>query len=135
MTPYSLDLRQRVLGAVDRGDGPVAAVARTFGVSARWIFKLLRQRRQDGSYAPRPHAGGRPAAIQGDDLERLRQHLAQHPDAFLVEVHQDLHLPGSLTALWRALQRLGLSRKKKRSSPASSAVPRSWPCGRPGSSG
>jgi transposase len=44
MTPYSMDLRARVLDAYDRGEGSQEELARIFQVSSRWIQKLLAQR-------------------------------------------------------------------------------------------
>src|SRR5262245_48518007 len=41
MRTYSMDLRERVTGAVDQGLLTKAAIARTFGVSTAWIRRLL----------------------------------------------------------------------------------------------
>ena len=54
MEAYSLDLRERVVRAVDAGMSRVEA-ARRFSVSNTLIGKLLRQRRGSGSLAPKPH--------------------------------------------------------------------------------
>jgi hypothetical protein len=54
MKAYSLDLRTRVLAAVDRGQLTQGQIADQFQVSDRWIRQLLRRRAQTGSSAPRP---------------------------------------------------------------------------------
>lgn len=63
MQAYSLDLRVRVLAAVD-ADQPRAEIARRFSVSMSWIRRLVQRRRETGSIEPKPHAGpmreGRP---------------------------------------------------------------------------
>ena len=41
MVAYSVDLRERVLAAVDAGEGTQQEIAERFRVSARWIRKLL----------------------------------------------------------------------------------------------
>jgi transposase len=112
MAPYSLDLRQRVLEAYDHGEGTQEELAQTFRVSARWIQKLLAQRRQTGSIAPRPHGGGRPATIAGEQAERLRAAVRDQPDATLDELRQTLGVVGSIMCVFRALKRLAITRKK-----------------------
>lgn len=54
MNAYSLDLRLKVLDAVDRGI-PRREVVRTFGVSMPTLERYLRRRRQTGELAPRCH--------------------------------------------------------------------------------
>jgi transposase len=53
MNAYSLDLRLKVLNAVDRGI-PRREVLRTFGVSMPTIERYLRRRRWSGDLTPRP---------------------------------------------------------------------------------
>src|ERR1700753_639931 len=58
MRAYSLDLRQKVVAAVERGDSTVEEVAATFGVGQTFVKKMLRQHRETGDLSPRPHGGG-----------------------------------------------------------------------------
>jgi transposase len=112
MKPYSLDLRQRVAQAIDNREGSLRQLARRFFVSLSFVVRLLRLRRQTDSVAPRPHRGGRRPAIDGPDLERLRQLVADQPDATLPELAGRLG-KGSRMAVLRALRRLRITRKKK----------------------
>ena len=41
MTPYSQDLRQRVLDTIQRGEGSVRQIARRFLVSVSFVTRLL----------------------------------------------------------------------------------------------
>lgn len=52
MTPYSMDLRKRVLNDCDAGVG-TKAVAAKYSVSASWVRRLKQRRREDGSLTPR----------------------------------------------------------------------------------
>jgi transposase len=113
MPAYSPDLRQRVLDAVQRKEGSVRQIARRFVVSVSFIVRLLQLHRRTGSIQPKPRAGGRPAALTPQDLERLRDLVRQQPDATLEELRQRLGASCSITAIWRALEKLRLSRKKK----------------------
>jgi transposase len=60
MRPYSLDLRERILAAVDHHDGSIRWLARIFRVSTSFIVRLLQRRRATGTLAPEPHRGGPP---------------------------------------------------------------------------
>src|SRR3954447_915210 len=113
MTPYSQDLRKRVLETIQRGDGSVRQIARRFLVSASFVTRLLRLHRGTGSLEPRPHRGGHPGVLTPEDLERLRGLIRQQPDATLEECRQRLGLSCSLMTISRALSKLGLPRKKK----------------------
>jgi transposase len=113
MTPYSQDLRQRILETVERGDGTLRQIAERFLVSVSFITRLLQLRRSTGSVEPRPHGGGNPAVLSPEDLERLREVIRQQPDATLEECRQRLGASCSLMTISRALSQLGLPRKKK----------------------
>jgi len=121
MQPYSLDLRQRVLEAVDAGSHSRLQIAGLFRVSVAWIRRLVQRRRQTGSIAPLPRRHG-PAPLLD---EQLRQQLAtlvrDTPDATLAELRDRLGGGVSVATLWRALDALGLTRKKSRCMPASRA--------------
>src|SRR5438105_2010142 len=55
-TPYSQDLRDRVLAAYDRGL-PTQRIAELFAVSKAWARRLKQRRRETGETAPRPMGG------------------------------------------------------------------------------
>jgi transposase len=113
MTPYSQDLRQRIVETVMRGEGTVSQIAERFLVSVSFVTRLLQLHRSTGSVEPRPHGGGHPAVLTSEDLERLRQLIRDRPDATLEECREHLGSSCSLATISRALSRLGLPRKKK----------------------
>jgi transposase len=115
MQPYSLDLRERVVRALGRGEETQKRIAERFGVGTTFIKNLLKLRGQTGSITPRPHGGGMPAKYEGRTLERLRQELAKQPDATLKELRDRTKKNASIMAVFRALERLGARRKKSRS--------------------
>ncbi len=115
MKAYSLDLRERVVRAVERGEQTQRQIAERFGVGTTWIKKLLRQQRETGSIAPKPHGGGMPAKYRGKALERLKKALAAQPDATLEELRDRTGVKASIMAVSRALERLKARRKKSRS--------------------
>jgi len=60
--PYSLDLRQRVVGHVAAGRS-CRAVGRAFGVSASTAVRIVSEHRSRGDVSPKPQ--GRPAGRFG----------------------------------------------------------------------
>lgn len=123
MEAYSLDLRERVLRAVDEGRDSREGIARTFGVTSRWIRKLVQRRRETGSIAQLPHAGGRAAKFTAARLERLQALVEQNPDATLEELRRKSRVPCCPMTVSRALDQLGCTRKKRRSAPANKNAP------------
>jgi transposase len=113
MRPYSIDLRERLVAAVDRGEGSLRHVAQLFSVSLSCLVRLLHRRRVTGSVQPAPHGGGRSRALDDAACQRLQTLVREQPDATLDELRQRLGLACSRMALWRALRRLRISRKKK----------------------
>src|SRR4051794_6222076 len=106
MRSYSMDLRERVVAACDRGEWTREQVAERFSVSVAWVYRLLRLRRDTGSIAPKPHGGGRPPAFQGESAERLTAAVAECPDATLEELRQAAGVACGTSADFRALERL-----------------------------
>ena len=113
MTPYSEDLRTRVVETIQRGEGTVRQIASRFLVSVSFVVRLLHLYRTTGSVEPRKHGGGNPAVLGPEDLERLRELIRKQPDATLQECHDKLGLSCSLMTISRALSKLGLTRKQK----------------------
>lgn len=113
--PYSQDLRDRILAAYDRGM-TTRAMATTFNVSESWARRVKQRRRQHGQTTPRAMGGVRVAKI---DLGRLRQLVAEQPDATTAELHERLGCACSRSAVGAALLRLDFTFKKRRSPPAS----------------
>jgi len=104
---YSNDLRQKLVEAWQAGYGTQAELAEWFGVSLRWVEKVLGRWRRTGQTAARPFRHGplpllRPA--------RLEQVVQQRPEATLAELGRRLKV--SASTVHRALARLDLPRKK-----------------------
>ncbi len=114
MKAYSTDLRERVVAAYDAGEDTQEQVAARFAVSTSWVRKLLRQRRRTGSIEPRPHGGGHAPAFDGEAAARLRQAVRDDSDATLEELGRAAGVACSPSAVYRTLDRLGITRKKSR---------------------
>jgi transposase len=114
MKQYSVDLRERLLGAIDAGLSQAEA-ARLFGVGTATIERWRRRQRESGSVAPRARSG-RPRRIASLQVAVLRAQVQDHPDATLAEhcarweAAQGVRL--SPATMSRALARLGWPLKK-----------------------
>ena len=112
-----MDLRERVLAAVDRGTLR-KEIVRTLGISEPTIRRYLRLRRETGSVAPKPPPK-RPFSI-GQNVEQRRalwKQLEEHEGATL-EKHCRLWerkrgVKVSISTMSRAIRRLGWTLKKR----------------------
>jgi transposase len=123
MAAYSIDLRQKILQACERRLGSRRALADLFGVSLSFVEKLLRRQRTTGDIAPKPHAGGQRPSLDAAADTLIRRLVHENTDITLAELcarvadEKGIHV--SVATMCRVLQRLGLPRKKSRSTPAS----------------
>ena len=108
--PYSLDLRVRVVAAVDGGLKP-AEVAEQFRIAERTIWSWLALRNETGELKPREGDVG-PACKLDEHRERILKSVAEEPDLTLPERQQKLNLPGCAVTLWNALRRWKSTLKK-----------------------
>lgn len=122
MRTISLDLRQRILAAYDKGHDSRQQVARRFDVSLGLVKKLLQQRRRTGDIAPRHRFSGRKPTILPTHHHHLRRLLADKPDMTLPELRHATGLRCTLPAIHYALKALDLTYKKRRSMPANRNV-------------
>ena len=127
---YSLDLRKRIVAAVERGVETKRALAALFGVHESFIYKLLRQQRERSDLAPLPHGGGASAKLTAVNLTILFELVAATPDATLAELGQQLQKKTRLTVsqstICRGLQTLTLTVKKRPRAPPK-PTPRNGP--------
>jgi transposase len=98
MRTLSVDLRERILAAYDRGGATQAEVAERFRVSVGMVKKLVQQRRHTG-IRPRHHRSGRKPKILPVHQSRLQELLAGKPDLTLAELRAATGLKCTLPAI------------------------------------
>ena len=121
MKAYPQELRSRVVAAVEQGELTIVDIANVFSVGLTFVKKMLRLHRAGEDLAPR-HGGGPTPLLQEPEQALLREAVAKQPDVTLAELQTQLETRGkqvSVPTLCRALQALGLPRKKKVWSPRS----------------
>jgi transposase len=115
MKPYSQDLRERVVKAVDEGLSR-SEIVHLFGVSEATIKRYLRLRRETGNLAPKPIPGYPPRKL-GALQKGLEPQLEAHPDASLEEHcrlwEAQTGVKVSISTMSDAIRRLKWTWKKK----------------------
>jgi len=132
METYPVEYRQRVIALTAQGmkSGKIAAL---LGVTASWVRWVKRLHRSGQPLEPKSRVNKRQSLAQREG-ERLLARVAEHPGTTLEDLKRDLGLDASITNIWNALQELGLSLKKKRSTPPSNAARTLSSNARPGKS-
>jgi transposase len=125
--PLSMDLRKRLLAAIDDGMSCRAAAAR-FGVAPSTAIRWQTQRRATGSFAPKPQGGD----MRSRRVEERRADIlalwGARKDISLEELRAGLIEVGlqvSVAGLHRFFVRHGMTRKKRLAMPASRTGPTS----------
>ena len=127
---YSEDLRGRVLAAIDGGMAARSA-ASVFRVSVSYIYKALIRRRRTGEVSASARRGHRPRKLTPEQEAALAAHIEGHPDITLAALQTWLAAEHAVRlsngAMCSAVDRLGLSFKKRRSAPPNKTVQTSPP--------
>ena len=107
-SPYSLDLRKRVINHIKSGNSQVST-AQLFALNISTVSRWYARYRSEGHYAPRV----RPGAKRKVDPEALMRHISLNPDAKLKDLAKKFGV--SIWGIYYWLKKLGYSYKKKRS--------------------
>jgi transposase len=122
-----MDLRSRVLSAVDEGMSCRSAAAR-FGVAPSTAIRWEAQRRETGSFAPRPQGGDTRSHRVEERRDDILAIWEARKDITLDELQTaliEIGLSVSRTALHRFFVRHGITRKKRPATRSSRTVPTS----------
>ena len=125
--PYSQDLRDRVIASVEDGVR-TSACARLLRVSVSYVSNVMGRKRTTGEISARPLGRGTTSRLAGHEAA-IRSRVVAVPDATLEELAGWLRAEHgveiSVSQLCRWLRKLGLTRKKRRSTPPSKRAPTS----------
>jgi transposase len=114
--PMSLDLRERIVRAVEEGSS-IREAARRFAVSPSAAIKLMQRVRATGSAAPARFGGHRRPLLAPYEAD-IRRLLEATPDITLAELQAALArrsgIVAGLSTIHKALCRFGLPLKKSR---------------------
>jgi transposase len=115
MKAYSIDLRQRIVLAVESGEASQAEVAEQYAVSLSSVERFTRQWRTTASLAPSQGKRGPKRKLEAYGAW-VRAAVQRQPDATLSELCARLAQAKGIqvhpSLLWRELQNLKLPLKK-----------------------
>jgi putative transposase len=114
MTPYSIDLRERVVKAVKEKKMSKSAVAKHYEISRATVYRYLELDETD-DLAPRVHPG-HPRDLDEAGCQKLVKQVEKYPDLNLEEqaekFAQEQQIELGKSSLWNYFERLGIRRKK-----------------------
>ena len=115
----SLDLRRRVVAAVEAGASRRQAAAR-FGVGVSSAIRWVTQSRETGDLAPKQRGGRRPSRIDGH-ADLIMAWIGAEPDLTLPEIAAKLEEATGYrpppSVVHGFFKRRGVTRKKRRRTP------------------
>lgn len=116
MKAYSIDLRERIVHAVESGQ-PKTVVARLLAVGLATVDRYVRQQRESGDLRPKPRPGATPL-IPPAQYPALIAQLEETPDATLAEHcaawERTQGVRVSIETMRRAIARVDWPLKKRR---------------------
>jgi transposase len=120
-------LRKAIVRARKQEKLTYVQIATRLGVGEATVNRILRLHRETGSVKPRPRGGGNRSPIHDEVAVLLTRIVEELPDATIQELTDALlkraDIDTSRSAVQRAMQRLGFSRKKRPSPPSSATRP------------
>ena len=114
--PYSIDLRERVVSAVEEDGMSRRRAAGHFDVSVSAVVEWVRRFRETGSVEPGQMGGYKPVLLEAH-RDFVHARFAEQPELTLRGLQQDLADRGlevSYGAVWTFVHAEGLSFKKNR---------------------
>ena len=114
--PFSTDLRERVVSAVEEGGLSRRQAAAQFGVGVSTVISWVKRFRETGSVEP-AQMGGYRRALLSDHRAFVHARFGEQPDLTLRGLQQELADRGievSYGAVWNFVHAEGLSFKKNR---------------------
>jgi transposase len=117
---FSDDLRRRILQTYERENMSLPAVAERFSVSYDYVKKIRQHQLKTNQMERTPQSRyGRVSRVTPDVQKQMKGEVHEQPDITLQELKERMHKTQkvrlSRSLLWLWLERLGLRRKKNRS--------------------
>jgi transposase len=116
MAPYSLDLRQKIVGTYEAGNTSIRKVAEQFQVATKTVQTLLKQYRETGELNHKP-LGSQIESPLEVHREKIFEIVSEHPDwslwQYCEEVAEQTGVSVTTGSMCRFFQRHNITVKKK----------------------
>ena len=110
--PLDLDLRSRIIAAVELGEQNMKEIAARFSVSYHVVKKLKYQWRDTGSFEPKKPRCGRTRSFSPDQQKQLRELVSSNPSLTLLQMRDRIGVDCCEATVWQELRRQGITHKK-----------------------
>ena len=118
MRSYSLDVRKKIISAHEKEGISIRKVAENFNVAKSFVQKIVKRYRETGEIEARKRGGGPAPKLNGEQIMTLIEIIEEKNDATLSELcvllEEKTGVRISSTTMWRVIQKLDYSWKKKR---------------------
>ena len=131
MEAIPVEVRKRIIVLYERGK-QTGEIADGTGYCVAAVRRVRQHLRERGTLQPQTHRRGRKGTFTAERQQRLRDLVAQRPDATLEELIEAMAVTVASSTMHRWLTRLGLTLKKSHCGPASSSARTCASGGRPG---
>ena len=115
--PYSNDLRERVIQAINIGRQSKAEIAQRFDVSNYFVYSLWHHYQETGSIIPKKMGGHVKPKVDKNGEKHLREWLANDPNLTLEQLceryKEHFGIGMGKSSMDRALKRAKITVKKK----------------------
>ena len=113
---YSIDLRQKIVDAYDRGDISQRKLAQQFGVAKSFVQKILKQRRETNSILPKVRLNQTPPKLKEEHRVILAELVEANNDATLAELCEQIYertgIRVGTTTMHNTLKKMEITVKK-----------------------
>ena len=113
---YSIDLRQKIVDAYDRGDISQRKLAQQFGVAKSFVQKILKQRRETNSILPKVRLNQTPPKLKEEHRVILAELVEAKNDATLAELCEQIYertgIRVGTTTMHNTLKKMEITVKK-----------------------
>jgi len=113
MEAIPVPIRKRIIALYAQGESTSDLVDR-FGYCPAATRRVRQQFEQRGTLLPQTHRCGRKGVFTDELQQRLRDCVAQKPDATLAELREAMKVEVAISTIDRWTKKLGLSFKKSR---------------------
>ena len=114
--PISNEKRADIVQHMQAGESK-ENIAKWLFVCVRTVTRVWNKFKSSGSYEPEPLNCGRKPLVSAETMDKVQKKIKEQPDITLLELIEEFDLKISESALCKRLIALGLTYKKKRSTP------------------
>lgn len=112
MKALSMDLRTRIIAAVEEGLESMRQIADRFSVHYKTVQKLKYQWRDLGTLEPQTHKVGRKRVLSDSQRTKLDQLVRSTPSLTLGQLREKIKADCCESTIWHELRRMGHTYKK-----------------------